>query len=115
MLYLSTLSSPNAQAHLERALSSLLAALSQNTQEHPKVLYQLYYEQTGVDVPFVNIDGQRAEFSPLPLDLAFNDSVMDPVRSAWEMVNSNATEEERAEYLVFTDREGADAEDEFDD
>lgn len=75
----------------------------------------MYYEQTGVDTPSVNIDGQTAEFSLLPLDLAFNDSVLDPVKSAWEMVNSNATDEERAEYLLFTDREGADAEDEFDD
>lgn len=63
----------------------------------------------------MNIDGQTAEFSLLPLDLAFNDSVLDPVKSAWDMVHLNATDEERAEYLVFTDREGADAEDEFDD
>lgn len=115
VLYLSTLTSPSAQAHLEKALSSLLASLSQNSQEAPKVLYQLYYEQTGVDTPSVNIDGQTAEFSLLPLDLAFNDAVLDPVKSAWEMANPNATDEERAEYLVFTDREGADAEDEFDD
>lgn len=53
-------------------------------------------------------------FSLLPLDLAFNDSVLDPVRTAWEMVVPGATDEERADYLVFTDREGADAEDEFD-
>ncbi|KAL7900797.1 GDP dissociation inhibitor [Trichoderma sp. SZMC 28014] len=115
VLYLSTLASPNAQAHLEKALSSLLASLSQSNQEPPKILYQLYYEQTGVDAPSVNIDGQTAEFSLLPLDLAFNDSVLDPVKSAWDMINLNATDEERAEYLVFTDREGADAEDEFDD
>ncbi|UKZ71870.1 uncharacterized protein TrAtP1_012815 [Trichoderma atroviride] len=115
VLYLSTLTTTSAQAHLEKALSSLLASLSQNSQEPPKVLYQLYYEQTSVDTPSVNIDGQTAEFSLLPLDLAFNDAVLDPVKSAWEMVNLNATDEERAEYLVFTDREGADAEDEFDD
>jgi hypothetical protein len=92
-----------------------LASFSGNGQEAPRSLYQLYYEQTGFDNPSVNIDGQTAEFSLLPLDLAFNDSVLDPVKSAWEMVVPNATEEERAEYLVFTDREGADAEDEFDD
>lgn len=114
-MYLSTLTNPSAQAHLEKALSSLLASLSQSSQEPPKILYQLYYEQTGVDTPTVNIDGQTAEFSLLPLDLAFNDSVLDPVKSAWDMINLNATDEERAEYLVFTDREGADAEDEFDD
>ncbi|KAM0255827.1 hypothetical protein ACHAQJ_005414 [Trichoderma viride] len=115
VLYLSTLTSSNAQTHLEKALSSLLASLSGSGQEAPRSLYQLYYEQTGFDTPSVNIDGQIAEFSLLPLDLAFNDSVLDPVKSAWQMVVPNATDEERAEYLVFTDREGADAEDEFDD
>ncbi|KAL7948391.1 GDP dissociation inhibitor [Trichoderma barbatum] len=114
VLYLSTLTSPNAQTHLEKALSSLLTSFSVDGQESPKSLYQLYYEQTGYDVPSVNIDGQSAVFSLLPLDLAFNDSVLDPVRSAWEMVAPHGTEEEPAEYLVFTDREGADAEDEFD-
>ncbi|KKP05456.1 hypothetical protein THAR02_02416 [Trichoderma harzianum] len=114
VLYLSTLTSPDAQTHLEKALQSLLASLSADGQEHPKSLYQLYYEQTGFDVPSVNIDGKSAVFSLLPLDLAFNDSVLDPVRSAWEMIASPASEEASAEYLVFTDREGADAEDEFD-
>ncbi|KAL7800014.1 hypothetical protein V8C37DRAFT_363755 [Trichoderma ceciliae] len=113
VFYLSTLASPDTQTHLEKALSSLLASLSLSGQEAPESLYQLYYEQTGFDTPSVNIDGQSAVFSLLPLDLAFNDSVLDPVRTAWEMVVPDATDEERAEYLVFTDREGADAEDEF--
>ncbi|RFU75841.1 rab s geranylgeranyltransferase component a [Trichoderma arundinaceum] len=114
VIYLSTLTSATSQSHLEKALTSILASVSSDDQEPPKSLYQLYYEQTGYDTPSVNIDGQSAVFSLLPLDLAFNDSVLDPVRSAWEMVVPNATDEELAEYLVFTDREGADAEDEYD-
>ena len=80
----------------------------------PKPLYQLYYEQSGYDTPSVDIDEQSAVFSLLPLDLAFNDSVLDPVRKAWELVMPDVTDEEAAEYMVFADREGADAEDEFD-
>ncbi|PTB67912.1 hypothetical protein BBK36DRAFT_1114484 [Trichoderma citrinoviride] len=115
VLYLSTLASPNAQAHLEQALSSLLASLAvQGQASSPKPLYQLYYEQSGYDTPSVDIDEQSAVFSLLPLDLAFNDSVLDPVRKAWELVMPDVTDEEAAEYMVFTDREGADAEDEFD-
>lgn len=114
VLYLSTPAGPHAQAHLEKALSSLLASLAAEGQEPPKSLYQLYYEQTGYDTPSVDVDGQSAVFSLLPLDLAFNDSVLDPVRKAWEMVMPDVTEEEAAEYMVFTDREGADAEDELD-
>ncbi|KAL7930035.1 GDP dissociation inhibitor domain-containing protein [Trichoderma chlorosporum] len=114
VLYLSTITSPDAQTHLEKALSSLLASLSVEGRETPKSPYQLHYNQAGFDAPSVNIDGQSAVFSLLPLDLAFNDSSLEPVRSAWEMTVRPATDEESAEYLVFTDREGADAEDEFD-
>ncbi|KAH6605174.1 Rab geranylgeranyl transferase escort protein [Trichoderma cornu-damae] len=113
VLYLSTLANPNAQTHLEKALSSLLASLSPGDQEPPQLLYQLCYEQIGFDTPSVDIDGQSVVFSLLPLDLAFNDSALDPVRQAWEMVLPDATAGEREEYLVFTDREGVDAEDEF--
>ncbi|TFB02130.1 Rab proteins geranylgeranyltransferase component A [Trichoderma ghanense] len=114
VLYLSALASPNAQALLEKALSSLLASLVVEGQESPKSLYQLYYEQIGYDTPSVDVDGQSAVFSSLPLDLAFNDSVLDPVRKAWELVMPDVTDEEAAEYMIFTDREGADAEDELD-
>ncbi|KAL7816349.1 GDP dissociation inhibitor domain-containing protein [Trichoderma aethiopicum] len=114
VLYLSTPAGPDAQAHLQTALSSLLASLAAEGQEPPKPLYQLYYEQTGYDTPSAEVDGQSAVFSLLPLDLAFNDSVLDPVRKAWELVMPDVTEEEAAEYMVFTDREGADAEDELD-
>ncbi|KAL7823394.1 GDP dissociation inhibitor [Trichoderma gracile] len=114
ILYISTIASPDAQALLEKALSSLLASLAVEGQESPKSLYQVYYEQIGYDTPSVDVDGQSAVFSLLPLDLAFIDSVLDPVRKAWELVMPNVTDEEAAEYLVFTDREGADAEDELD-
>ncbi|EGR52520.1 uncharacterized protein TRIREDRAFT_119879 [Trichoderma reesei QM6a] len=114
ILYLSTIASPDAPALLEKALSSLLASLAVEGQESPKSLYKVYYEQTGFDTPSVDVDGQSAVFSLLPLDLAFNDAVLDPVRKAWDLVMPNVTDEEAAEYLVFTDREGADAEDELD-
>jgi hypothetical protein len=40
------------------------------------------------------------------VNLAFDDSTLEPVRKAWQMALGAAAEEADAEYMVFTDREG---------
>ena len=50
-------------------------------------------------------------FPPPSLGLAFDDSDLDAVKTAWELVMGAEASQE--EYMVFEDREGADAEDEI--
>ena len=76
-------------------------------------LYQLYYEQTGGDgKATTEMKGNVPVFSfpPPSLGLAFDDSELDAVKTAWELVMG--VEASQEEYMVFEDREGADAEDE---
>jgi hypothetical protein len=49
---------------------------------------------------------------PLGADLAFNDSVMDQVRAAWDAVVETDGTVDRSNYMKFEDREGADPEEE---
>ncbi|KAK5991108.1 Rab proteins geranylgeranyltransferase component A [Cladobotryum mycophilum] len=114
VIYLSTVSSPNSQDHLGRALSSLLTAAKPGEQTAGP-LYQLSYEQTGINGASLSVEENIASFSLPPLDLAFNDSVLGPVKEAWEFIMSDIVSEEREDYMAFKDREGAEIdEDEFD-
>lgn len=59
--------------------------------------------------------GNVATFGLPLLDLAFNDSTLDPVRQAWDMAMGQEANAEGVEYLVFDDREGVvDDDDVFD-
>lgn len=46
-----------------------------------------------------------ATFASSSLGLAFDDSVLDPVREAWDMVTRDKVDKD-AEYMQFEDREG---------
>lgn len=93
-------------AQLEKALSSLLIAVD-NNEAAPECLYQFYYEQGTSAATVVNVDGTIITL-PLPsLDLAFNDSTLDPVHEAWKLVVADATGDDGVEYMKFEDREGA--------
>lgn len=59
------------------------------------------------------MDGNTATFPLPPVDLAFNDSVLDPVQEAWKMVLGGSNEED-AEYMKFEDREGGGDDDAYD-
>ncbi|CAM1501773.1 Fc.00g037570.m01.CDS01 [Cosmosporella sp. VM-42] len=105
VLYLSTVYGNFSKALLEKALSSLLAAV-ESDKAAPVCLYQLYYEQ-GTGKTSLNVGGNTVTF-PLPsLDLAFDDDVLDPVHDAWKVVMGSAAVGEDVEYLKFDDREGA--------
>ena len=76
-------------------------------------LYQLYYEQAFGDKASTteNLGATpNLSFPPLSATLAFEDSDLEAVKAAWGLVLGDEADEET--YLVFEDREGADAEDE---
>lgn len=103
VLYLSTIRTADSKALLERSLDSLLAALS--TDQTPKCLYQLYYEQASSQSE-PSIEGQVFTFPPPSVSLAFDDSTLEPVHQAWKMAMGAAAEDQEAEYMTFPDREG---------
>jgi len=114
VVYLSTLLTPTSRNLLEKALSSLLAAVANGESEAPSALYKLYYEQTSGSSTSVDVDGAIVDFPPLPLDLAFNDAVMGQVRAAWDAVTKGDEPDGSAGYMKFEDREGAVDDDNFD-
>ncbi|KAK4125334.1 hypothetical protein N657DRAFT_570811 [Parathielavia appendiculata] len=102
VLYLTTLSTPDAKAVLERALDIFICPTSGD--EAPQVLYQLQYEQrTGPDT--FEVDGPIFTFPAPSPSLSFDDSTLVPVREAWKRVMGDAAV--YAEYLVFDDRDVA--------
>ena len=108
------MSTPASKTLLEKALSSLLAAVTDSDSESATVLYKLSYEQTNGSSTSVNVDGAVVDLPPLPLDLAFNDAVMGQVRAAWDAVTKDDEPDGSVEYMKFEDREGAVDDDNFD-
>ena len=70
----------------------------------------MYYDQRAGPTS-LSVDGNTITFPPPSLDLAFNDSVLDPVHDAWKVLMGSGAEDEDIEYLKFEDREGADDDD----
>jgi Rab proteins geranylgeranyltransferase component A len=101
----------SAKSVLEKALSSLLATVS-NGQDVSSPIYQLYYEQSG-GTNSLSVDRDIATFSPTSLGLAFDDSILESVHEAWKLVNADL-EGTSADYMKFEDREGGVDDDPFD-
>ena len=59
------------------------------------------------------INGGIVSLPSMPLDLAFNDAVMDQVKVAWEAVTRDDESPEEIEYMKFVDRNTGD--DDYDD
>ncbi|KAK4235874.1 GDP dissociation inhibitor [Achaetomium macrosporum] len=102
VLYLTTLSTPDANATLNLALDAFLGTITEG--QAPSVLYRLQYEQ------LAGSQRSQSEASiftfPAPfLSLSFNDSTLQPVHEAWKKVMGDAAVE--ADYMTFADREGA--------
>jgi len=72
----------------------------------PACLYQLYYEQAATASSSAAFNGGVFDLPRPPLDLAFKDVSLDPVKEAWKAVMGPLTEGEDAEYMQFQDREG---------
>ncbi|KAK3310884.1 GDP dissociation inhibitor-domain-containing protein [Chaetomium strumarium] len=102
VLYLTTLSSADAKATLNLALDTFLGAVIQG--QTPQVLYKLQYDQLAGSHRSQS-DTSLFTF-PAPLSsLSFSDSTLEPVHEAWKKIMGEAAVE--ADYMTFTDREGA--------
>ncbi|KAK8146066.1 Rab proteins geranylgeranyltransferase component A [Beauveria asiatica] len=115
IVYLSTISTASCKAILDAALSSLLHAASEGPAAL-EVVYKLRYEQRGPRTPSLDTgEDDIATFGAPVLDLAFRDTMLQPVGQAWQKLTGKVGEEIDAEYLVFEDREGvSDEDDPFD-
>ncbi|KAK7415225.1 Rab proteins geranylgeranyltransferase component A [Neonectria punicea] len=113
VIYLTTVHDASSKSILEKALSSLVAAVQGDDEASPSpCIYQLYYDQCG-GTPSLVVDDSTATFPLPPVDLAFNDSILDTVQEAWNMVMGGSNEE-GDEYMKFDDREGGNDDDAFD-
>ena len=113
VLYFTTLATPSSKALLQSALDSLLSALPASN-EASRCIYQLYYEQSRGSTAS-QTDGKVLQLPAPALGLAFDDSVLDSVRQAWKLVMGPEAEDLETEYMVFSDREPADAYDDDDE
>ncbi|KAL7757896.1 hypothetical protein ACKLNR_012423 [Fusarium oxysporum f. sp. zingiberi] len=111
VIYLSTVYTTSAKSVLKKALSFLIAAVS-NGQDVSSPIYQVYYEQSGGSNS-LSIDRDIATFSLPSLGLAFDDSILDSVHEAWKLINADS-EGTSADYMQFEDREGGVDDDPFD-
>ncbi|KAK8070904.1 hypothetical protein PG997_011107 [Apiospora hydei] len=112
VVYLTTLATAESKHELEQALTMLIKAV-EGEESTASCLYQLYYEQAIGDRKSITENhGTTPAFSfpPLSATLAFEDTDLEAVKTAWSLVLGDESDEET--YLVFEDREGADAEDE---
>ncbi|PWY83521.1 rab geranylgeranyl transferase escort protein [Aspergillus heteromorphus CBS 117.55] len=100
---------PGGQLMIENAVQKLLEMAAD---PNAKVLWSLRYTQLGrssVDgTPVPNITCPSKNVICLPpasLDLAFDDSLIDTVKNAWELIMGE--EASQHEFMQFEDREGA--------
>ncbi|OJD14146.1 hypothetical protein AJ78_05473 [Emergomyces pasteurianus Ep9510] len=101
----------DGQSAIQSAATNLLAS----TDSGAKILWSLRYTQLGVlggaslsapvELSSVSssLSGRVFSFAPPSLDLAFDDGILDQVRSVWEAVTDG--DAERGEFLRFEDRE----------
>ncbi|KAK2590450.1 Rab proteins geranylgeranyltransferase component A [Conoideocrella luteorostrata] len=98
-IYLTTLTTSNSTYLLDTALRSLLAASSEF--EPPKCLWRMQYEQMCGTGSFI-VENNIGTFECITPDLSFNDSILEPVQQAWQVI----TGKDDDEYMKFEDREG---------
>lgn len=98
----------NSKEILSRALESFLSAVDHD--QVPQCLYQLYYEQAA-GVKQSRLDELTLDLPGPSLSLSMDDSLLKNVREAWKKVVGDTVDD--AEYMVFTDREPVDDDDEY--
>lgn len=114
ILYLSTIHTSESKSLLESSVDLLLASLCPEGSSKLQVLYQLYYEQQSANTNSLVGEQRIFDFPPSPVSLALEDSMLDSVHQAWvKAMGGQVSEETLAEYMVFTDREGAGDDDEY--
>lgn len=93
--------------HLDNAVTALLESVGE--QAVPEVLWRLQYQQRGPQSTqdlLVDDDGVLV-LTPLAQDLAFDDSVLEGVKKAWQMISGESEEA----FMKFEAREGMEVED----
>ncbi|CAN8100312.1 unnamed protein product [Discula destructiva] len=113
VLYLTTIHTPDSKSLVDKALTSVLAALANEEGRVPLCLYQLYYEQRFSTDSKVVGEGRILNFGVPPVSLAFEDGMLEPVQQVWQKLTSEAAEDESIQYMVFTDREGVGDDEDF--
>ncbi|CCC10337.1 hypothetical protein SMACR_02912 [Sordaria macrospora] len=108
VLYLTTMATSNSKEVLSRALESFLSAMDHD--QVPQCLYQLYYEQAA-GVKQSRLDELTIDLPGPSLSLSMDDLLLKHVREAWKKVASDTADD--AEYMIFTDREPVDDDDEL--
>ena len=99
---MTTLATSESQEILDQALDSFLGAVGDD--QAPQCLYKLQYKRLEGSTQSP-AHGSIFDFTIPSTSLSFNDSTLEPVRDAWKMVMGDAAVD--AEYMQFTDREGA--------
>ncbi|PGH08665.1 hypothetical protein AJ79_05947 [Helicocarpus griseus UAMH5409] len=95
------------QSLIQSAAYNLVTSVDANA----KVLWTLQYTQLGIDGASttqqlsVAGSGRVYSFGPPSFDLAFDDGMIDQVRSVWDAITDG--DAERGEFLQFENREGA--------
>lgn len=93
---------------LQKALDALLSALGDG-ENRPQAIYKVAYEQARAAA---SVSSDTSLVVPsLPLDLAFSDAALDPVKDTWTKVMGSAAEDPDVQYMKFEDREGVGEED----
>lgn len=100
-------------------MSKLLEAVGPATLESagkaPEVLYSVHYEQCQTFPGTASNTTERIyEFPSFPVDLAFDDGVLNNVEDAWNNIMKHMTVDDTAQesqFMVFADRAGTEAED----
>lgn len=110
IIYLSTIPTANSKHLLQTASKALLT--SQNAGQPTEALYQLYYEQRAGSGD-LNVDGNIVTFPCPSISLAFDDSILQPVRQAWDTVGLQDASTEGVRYMQFEDREKLDDDDDI--
>lgn len=94
---------------MQQAIQALLSSVEATPS--PTILWSLQYEQrSSVDsgTSSAGTNDHVLNFPPAPLDLAFDDSVLDRVKDVWQKIMGD----DAGEFLVFEDREAYVDEDE---
>lgn len=88
---------------LKKAVGALLSSI--DASPVPSILWSAQYQQrpsSGAEALRENNDPRVIRFNPVPIDLAFDDTILENnVQAAWQKILGDEAEE----FLVFQDRE----------
>ncbi|RFU30636.1 hypothetical protein B7463_g5691, partial [Scytalidium lignicola] len=114
IIYVTSRYSSSSKARMEAAISTFLQKAGDGD---AKLLYSVYYEQQRVSQTS-SVEASTYRFPDPSLDLAFDDSILENVEQAWNMmIGGDEGDVDLPPFMQFDDRPGmnADEEDGFND